>query len=110
MCLARSLCGYLGGSPRSPDVRAGLPSRRIIAGLGEVLDESCCTDLEDELVLELEDSPGTDKNESSTTWGQCWLPNAGCRLLLIVEEDGQNPRRPRRCSSGHSQGFSWTGN
>ena len=23
----------------------------------------------------------------------CWLPNAGCHLLLIVEEDGQNPRR-----------------
>ena len=31
-------------------------------------------------------------NLNSTTLGQCWLPNAGCRWLLIVEEDGHNPQ------------------
>ena len=45
-------------------------------------------------------------NLNSTMLGQCWLPNAGSRWLLFVEEDGQNPRRLRRCSSSHSQGWS----
>ena len=43
----------------------------------------------------------------------CLLPNAGCCLLQNVEEDGQNPRRLRQCSLGHSPGWiclSWTGN
>ena len=43
-------------------------------------------------------------NLNSTMLGQYCLPNAGCRWLLIVEEDGQNPRRLRRCSSSHSKG------
>ena len=41
----------------------------------------------------------------STTLEPCLLPNAGCCLLRIGEEDGQNPRRLRQCSSGRSPGW-----
>ena len=42
---------------------------------------------------------------NSTTLEPCLLPNAGCCLLRISEEDGQNPRRLRQCSSGRSPGW-----
>ena len=42
---------------------------------------------------------------NSTTLEPCLLPNAGCCLLRIGEEDGQNPRRLRQCSSGRSPGW-----
>ena len=48
-----------GGSPRFPDARAWASSHRGLAGLGEVLAESCGNDVEDELALELDDNPGT---------------------------------------------------
>ena len=40
-------------------------SLRSLAGLGEVLDESCGNDVEDELALELDDNPGTTGTKSS---------------------------------------------
>ena len=49
----------LGGSPGPLVARALVSSLRVLAGLGEVLDESCANDVEDELALELEENPGT---------------------------------------------------
>ena len=59
-CHSLCFCFFImGGSPRSPDARAWVSSRRCRAGPGEVLDESCRNDVEDEPELELEDNPGT---------------------------------------------------
>ena len=42
-----------------PNASAWVSSLRSLAGLGEVLDESCGNDVEDELAIELDDNAGT---------------------------------------------------
>ena len=69
-------------SRRSPSACLSL---RFVAGLEKVLDESCGGDVEDELVPELDDNPGTTRGtkfsvlhkNSFPFFGQQWFLTAG---------------------------------
>ena len=70
-----------GESRQSPGTRSSL---RSVAGLEDVLDESCGGDVEDELVPELDDHPGTARGMNISIMhkilfpcGQRWLLTAG---------------------------------
>ena len=60
-----------------------MSSLRNLAGLGEILDEYCGNDVEDELAVELDDNPGTITGTKFsvctglffTFFGQMWLLN-----------------------------------
>ena len=67
-------------------------SLRSVAGLQDVLDESCGGDVEDELVPEFDDNPGTTRGTKFfrlasnilPLFGQVWLLTAGPLIVFSV--------------------------
>ena len=50
-----------------------MSSLRSLAGLGEVLDESCGDDVDDELAMEVDDCPGTTRTKfSAEVFSHSW--------------------------------------
>ena len=62
-----------------------ISSLRNLAGLGEVLDERCGDDVEDELELKLEDNPkSTTGTNSFSILGQMWILTTGPLVSVTV--------------------------
>ena len=57
-------------------------SLRNLAGLRELLDESCGNDVEDELALELDDNPGKTMGTNFSVFAQNSVPIIGQMWLL----------------------------